>query len=216
MKTLKNVQVSALILACIPINVTRTDSNGKAQHYSHRLTLASSPSFEKAIAQVEKLGREDGKGGFCLKRDDGKYVIDLKDQQASYLAGTCGATASQLGVIAKGATYEATIEYREEGEDIVDRRTGDILGQIQDAHSQIQSPSLTITPQAQLMLLTSGAMVSAFTQSFAQQVAPVAAEEPVIVDDTATETAATVASGKGKQDHAAPAKGNKKAAVPTV
>lgn len=128
---MKRINVSAKIVRVSPVSnpdgspVYRND-----RLITHRAILESSPSFESALKACAALKRNPEPDGtikvvaFCLKRDDGKYAVDLNANQMQLLTGG-RVSPHQFQFIAPGCTFNATVELRALGDTYIDRVSGE-------------------------------------------------------------------------------------------
>lgn len=169
--------------------------NGRIR--SHRIILLSSASFEKAIAEVAKVKRTDDKvAAFCLKRDDGKYAMDLTPQQVQLLTGG-RMTVPQLQFVCKNAAFVGTVETREIG-DVVFNRTTQEEQEIKEGHAQVQELSVNLPMAVEDKILHS--MFSSVSAPAATAPVPAAAAveatHALDIPDEQEEAAATVAPAR--------------------
>lgn len=131
-------------LYALPAPRKLISGNGNERIITHRLLLAPSKSFERAIEECEKYDTATGKAvSFCLKRQDGNYAIDLDQNQLGMLTRS-GFRMDQLVKVATGQTFNATVELRLEGDEVPNVRTGDMIP-INSNHAVIQAPSITLS-----------------------------------------------------------------------
>lgn len=141
----KSFKVSAPILAMfqLPVVRTLTSGNGNVRHISHRIHLGKSKSFEAALAACEKYETAQGKPvAFCLVRQDGTYALDLDQNQIGMLIRS-GYRMDQLTKVAKGQMFEATVDLRLEGDEVLNVRTGETV-EINSNHAVIQAPAIVL------------------------------------------------------------------------
>lgn len=158
---MKKLTVSAKVLAVKPV----TNSDGSPVYrnnrvITHRIILAPSVSFEKAIAIALATKRNPESDTttrpvtFCLKRDDGKYAIDLDANQMGLLTGG-RMSPEQFQFVAPNCTFNGAVEIRELGDKIILRDGTEITigeshptknGNPSNAHAAFTDFSSTLAP----------------------------------------------------------------------
>jgi len=157
--------------------------NGRVR--SHRLILLSSSTMESAHAEALALERADGlQKSFALKRDDGKFAMDLTPQQVALLLDN-KLPASAFSIVADQCTFNATVELRSPGDVYIDRVTKKEEEIGENGFAQVQDMKATI-PATFVQRAFDRALDASFaTPHVAISAVPVPAPVAEVVKDSA-------------------------------